>query len=131
MVFFCDLFREYRESKCMTLQEVGDKIGISKQTVQKWEKGKVRPRPASVYKLAKCLGVSVVDISDLKPEKELTSKKEEVIPADDFFKIVLKNWPELTNEQRGKVASDTVSMVETNRSVPPCSTSLEGERKRA
>ena len=129
MIFFHKLFREYRESKCLTLLQVGKKIGVSKQTVQKYEAGKTKPKPATVYKIAEVLGISVVDISDLKPEKDL--QKEEIIPSDDFFKIVLKNWPHLTNDQRGKLASDSVTMAEKNQSLPPSSTSSEAKRKRA
>lgn len=111
----------------MTILQLGEKIGVSKQTVQKYEAGKTNPRPAKVYKIAKVLGCSVVDLSDLKPENDFL-KQDEILPEDDFFRIVLKNWPELTNEQRGKLAAETVSLAESNRSVPSPSTL---EKKRA
>lgn len=71
MLFYNDLFSKFRKSKCLTLEEIGKQIGVSKQTVQKWESGAVKPRPHNIYAVARILGVSAVDISDLKPEKWL------------------------------------------------------------
>ena len=77
MLFYNDLFKKFRESKCFTLEEIGKQIGVSKQTVQKWEAGIANPRPSNVYALAKILGISAVDISDLRPEKWLTDSVEQ------------------------------------------------------
>lgn len=77
MLFYNDLFKKFRESKCFTLEEIGKQIGVSKQTVQKWEAGIANPRPSNVYALAKVLGISAVDISDLRPEKWLTDSVEQ------------------------------------------------------
>lgn len=129
MIFFHKLFREYRESKCLTLLQIGKKIGVSKQTVQKYEAGKTKPKPETVYKIAEVLGISVVDISDLKPEKDL--QKEEIIPTDDFFKIILESWPFLTNKEKLNLASEASHFAEKNRGIPPSSTSSEAEKKRA
>lgn len=77
MLFYNDLFKKFRESKCFTLEEIGKRIGVSKQTVQKWEAGIANPRPSNVYALAKILEISAVDISDLRPEKRLTDSVEQ------------------------------------------------------
>ena len=77
MLFYNDLFRKFRESKCLTLEEIGRRVGVSKQTVQKWEAGLANPRPSNVYALAKVLDISVIDISDLRPEKWLTDSVEQ------------------------------------------------------
>lgn len=77
MLFYNDLFKKFRESKCFTLEEIGKRIGVSKQTVQKWEAGIANPRPSNVYALAKILDISAVDISDLRPEKWLTDSMEQ------------------------------------------------------
>ena len=77
MLFYNDLFKKFRESKCFTLEEIGKRIGVSKQTVQKWEAGIANPRPSNVYALAKILEISAVDISDLRPEKWLTDSVEQ------------------------------------------------------
>ena len=77
MLFYNDLFKKFRESKCFTLEEIGKRVGVSKQTVQKWEAGIANPRPSNVYALAKILDISAVDISDLRPEKWLTDSVEQ------------------------------------------------------
>lgn len=81
MLFYNDLFKTYRESKCLTLEEIGKRVGVTKPTVQKWESGAAKPRPQKVYALAKVLGISAVDISDLRPEKWLTDPAEHEEPA--------------------------------------------------
>lgn len=81
MQFYNDLFKIYRESKCLTLEEIGKRVGVTKPTVQKWESGAAKPRPQKVYALAKVLGISVVDISDLRPENWLTDPAEHEEPV--------------------------------------------------
>lgn len=78
MLFYNELFKKIRESKGMTLEEIGQKVGVTKQTVQKWEAGIAKPRPGKVYAMAKVFGVSAVDISDLRPEKWLVDSIEQV-----------------------------------------------------
>lgn len=70
MLFYKDLFKTYRQTKGYTHKEIGEKLGITEQAVQQWESGETKPRSKNVIKLAKILGISVIDISDMKPEKE-------------------------------------------------------------
>lgn len=70
MLFYHESFKKIRENKCLTLEEIGERLGVSKQTVQKWEDGAVRPRPGKIYALARLLDVSVADLSDLRPEMQ-------------------------------------------------------------
>jgi transcriptional regulator with XRE-family HTH domain len=130
MLFYGNLLKNLRQSKKLTLLQLAEKIGVSKQTAQKYETGKTNPRPARVYKIAEVLGISVVDISDLKPEKDFL-KKDEILPDDDFFKILLKNWPRLTIEQRSKLAGESSALAEANSGVPSNSTTSETDKKRA
>ena len=54
-----ELIRELREKKGMTLEELGDKVGVGKSTVRKWENGMIQNmRRDKVGKLAAALGVS-------------------------------------------------------------------------
>lgn len=46
----------------MTHQDVADKLGVSRQTVMKWESGTVRPKGLVIYALAKLYGVEIDDI---------------------------------------------------------------------
>ena len=94
MLFYNELFKSYRQSRCLTLEEIGHRIGVSKQTVQKWETGSVKPRPDKVYALAEILNLSVVDISDLKPEKWLIdecNRNESGFEDIEMFRATLIN----------------------------------------
>jgi len=46
----------------MTHQDVADKLGVSRQTVMKWESGTVRPKGLVIYALAKLYDVEIDDI---------------------------------------------------------------------
>ena len=70
----------------MTLEDVGKAIGVTKPTVQKWEAGKVTPRPERVQQLAELFNCSVQDLSDLKPEGWLIDHYEKM-DADNISAI--------------------------------------------
>lgn len=112
MKFYNTLLKNFRQGRGLTLDEVGRSIGISKQTVAKWESGQVVPRPANVHALANLFHISVADISDLKPEKWITDRPDVIIPEDHAFEEVLKAWPKLSNSERLKVAALAVELVE-------------------
>lgn len=43
----------------MTQQDVADKLGVSRQTVMKWENGQVEPKELVIYALAKLYDVDI------------------------------------------------------------------------
>mgnify|MGYP001289012124 FL=1 len=43
----------------MTQQDVADKLGVSRQTVMKWESGVTRPKELVIYALAKLYDVDI------------------------------------------------------------------------
>jgi transcriptional regulator with XRE-family HTH domain len=83
MKFYSSIFKMFRESKRYTLEDVGKLVNVSKQTVQKWEAGKVTPRPEKIYRIAELFGCSVQDISDLKPEGWLIDHYEKLEQESD------------------------------------------------
>ena len=67
--------KKLREAKGMTLEELGDKVGVGKSTVRKWEKGIIaNMRRDKIAKVAKALNVSP---SYLMGWEELEEEKEE------------------------------------------------------
>lgn len=67
MQFYHNLLKPLRESAKMTQDELGKAIGVSFAAISAYERGKNNPLPKQVYALAKALGCSVYDISDLPP----------------------------------------------------------------
>ena len=88
MDFYYNNFKSFRESKGLTHEEVGKLLGISKQAIQAWESGKNKPRTSNVKKIAKLFNCSVIDISDLQPEKELLSNIEDLEINDEDIGIL-------------------------------------------
>ncbi len=50
--------RELRRAKLLTQKELAERVGVWYQTVQGWERGERRPRPAAMRKLCEVLGVT-------------------------------------------------------------------------
>lgn len=112
MEFYKNALKLYRESRGLTHAEIAKKLSVSEQSVEHWESGRTKPRAKRIYELAKILGVSAIDISDLKPEKWLTDKSEIIIPDDHAFEEVLKAWPKLSISERLKVAALAAELLE-------------------
>ena len=54
--------RRLRESKGLTQNELGDRIGVSAKAISKWETGRGLPDISLIEPLAQALGVSVVEL---------------------------------------------------------------------
>lgn len=79
--------KELRQSKDMTLEELGNAVGVTKSTVRKWENGMIaNMRRDKIAVLAKALGVSPAALlgwDDL----------DDVAPASNVYKIERKSFP--------------------------------------
>lgn len=138
MEFYKKAFKLLRESKGLTFEEIGKQLKVTKQAVSNWENlnKEDKPRPKRVYELAKILGCSAVDISNLKPEKELLQQRENVllkdsavkmsdqpirqdIPVellyDEMFFIVMNNWKYLSGAEKGEIIETIQNMVKMKK----------------
>lgn len=60
---------DLRISRDLTLEQVGDYVGVSKATVLKWESGKIKNmRRDKIVRLAEILGTTPGDLIGWKPE---------------------------------------------------------------
>ena len=80
MKTFSDKVKEARVSLGISQPQLGKKIGLSVRSVIAYEKGEKKPRPASMLKLAKALGVSVKFLSDDECENPMAD-----IETDDYI----------------------------------------------
>ena len=51
-----------REKRNLTMPELGEMIGVSKQAIKQYELDIARPQPIPLVKMAQALGVSVEDL---------------------------------------------------------------------
>ena len=79
-----------RKARKYTQEEMGNKIGVSRQTVSDWEKGKFEPTLDSIRAIAEVLNVSYDTL--LNEKVDLNDKVQ--------LNVALKN---LDNETKGKV----------------------------
>lgn len=61
---FADKLKSIRESQSFEIQEVANYLGVRRETVWHWEKGKSKPRPRQVRALAKLFKTSVKKLTD-------------------------------------------------------------------
>jgi transcriptional regulator with XRE-family HTH domain len=52
-------FRDFRQKRGLTLEAVGYLAGVDAATISRMERGLVEPRPETIVKLSRVLGISV------------------------------------------------------------------------
>ena len=96
----CDNMKAIRKRKGMTQKQVADACGLAGSTIRTYELGNANPKPATVAKIAKALGVSPAELygaewMPLDPEansalfQSLLSGGEGTLPSDDPSKTRL------------------------------------------
>lgn len=58
----CDNMKAIRRKKGMTQKQVADACGLADSTIRTYELGNANPKPATVAKIAKALGVSAAEL---------------------------------------------------------------------
>lgn len=78
---------EFRKRRGLTQDELAKEVGVSRQTVSKWERGLIAPSGASLIALGRVYGISVDELVNeaLSPEERaavaVAEKPEEAPPA--------------------------------------------------
>ena len=54
-----EALRDYRTTNGLTQSELGQKLGVSAETIYRWENGKRAPSLAGLQRIAKKTGISV------------------------------------------------------------------------
>lgn len=87
---------EYRKRSGLSQEELADKLGISRQSVSKWERAEAAPDTENLIELAKIYGVSLDDL--LNVSVSIKDTNEKTIKEEDFPNIVVKEDTELDDE---------------------------------
>jgi transcriptional regulator with XRE-family HTH domain len=56
------IIKAARQTRGLTLAEVGSALGVTRQYVYAWESGRRKPGPKHLAKLAEVLGLQVTDL---------------------------------------------------------------------
>ena len=78
---------ELRKKKGFSQEELGDRIGVTRQTISNWELGETSPNPGQLKLLSKELNVSIDELldNDIK-----TVLEEKVSNTEKLSRLILK-----------------------------------------
>lgn len=105
-----DRIKQLRIQKNMTLEELGQKVGVGKSTVRKWETGAIaNMRRDKIAKLADALDTTVEDILGLSdpldeplPQVTMIGRAMEKMPPEkreQMLKLLKVAFPEEFSEE--------------------------------
>lgn len=90
--------KQLRIARGMTLEELGQKVGVGKSTVRKWETGAIaNMRRDKIAKLADALGTTIDDILGLEPPPQAAAPEEEEFPE---VRIIARAGKKMTPERK-------------------------------
>lgn len=81
---------EHRRQLGISQEELGARLGVSRQAVSKWERGAATPDMANLIALAKAFGVSVAELTET-PEPLKPEKPSETAEAEKHNKLPQEN----------------------------------------
>ena len=88
--------KEMRESKGLTLEDVGKGVGLATNTISRYETGKREPRLETWKKLANFFGVSVSYLQGIEPDYSKSTDKTEItiikLLNDCYFEKNNNDW---------------------------------------
>ena len=121
--------REVRKSRGLTQKELGERLGLSYQSIAQWENDLRKPKSETILKIASALGVRYEDLVELETFntgaefddrwKELTKSTSSdsltVIHNTDPRKFINFALDQMNEEGRVKVAERAAEVLEVPR----------------
>lgn len=100
-----DHFYHGRKKKGLSQEEVAEKLGVSRQTISKWETGETVPDIRQAKKLAVLYGLSLdalvaFDVEVEEIQNAIVQTRDEVTAKVDWTKAWGKKYPILTTYQK-------------------------------
>lgn len=98
---FKDLIRDLRIRQGLTLEQVGDAVGVSKATVQRWESGEIANlRRDKIYKLSQALHTTPAYLmgwddspAPVSPAEEKPAQADELSPEERAILAAIRALP--------------------------------------
>jgi transcriptional regulator with XRE-family HTH domain len=119
MKFYKNIFRQIRESRDVTQQEIADALGVTKQSVSNWENPNRPHQPSrkNIAKLAEFLDVAVVDLADVDPTADCIRRATpafdlDAILNDPLSMDMLQTWSGMSRKERLQAALSINEIIE-------------------
>lgn len=104
-----DLISKKRKELGLTLEAVGDAVGVGKSTIYKWESGDIdNMRRDKIAMLAKVLDISPILLIDPEADTSVSTAKE---PSENDIKRILFGDDIEVTDQMWKEVTDTVAQI--------------------
>jgi transcriptional regulator with XRE-family HTH domain len=87
------IIQTFRERAGFTQDELGDRIGVSQQTIAKWEGGKSKPRPKALANLLHALNINGNKLREMEASSTIDTSK--YLGNDRLAELMLTD-PEIT-----------------------------------
>lgn len=93
-----------RRKKGLSQEEVAERLGVSRQTISKWETGETLPDIQQAKRLAMLYGLSLDELIELDPDAQeiqamIDKTSDEVTARIDWTRAWSKKYPILTAYQ--------------------------------
>ena len=129
MKFYKKKFQQLREARGLTLDDIAEACGCTKQTVQKWEKHPyLKPKPSKIPQIAailKCKESDLAQYGPIEKAKDDLNKEDEILKkilfgadvADTIRKIHLANhrryeYPEDSQEEVEEIKNNLLILFQ-------------------
>lgn len=90
-----ELINQKRKEKKLTLEEVGNLVGVGKSTVRKWEKGMIENIGRdNIVKLSKALDISPLSLLGIIEKENNNQSSSDLIPLDKKLGNRVKQYRE-------------------------------------
>ena len=103
MATFAERLKELREEKGISQQELGDEIGVSKDTVYRWEASKMQPKEEHVTFLAGFFHVSYLYLVGAVDEREMIISEDDTKEGAKEEELMLKLYRSLSPDLKKMV----------------------------
>ena len=81
---------QLRKKSGLSQEELGEEVGVTRQTISNWELGETQPNPDQLKKLSKTFNVSVDEIIDNDIQNEILTKVKLTEKQTKSIKKILK-----------------------------------------
>ena len=105
----------FRREKGLTQKQLADACGMADSAIRKYESGNVRPKMATVSRIAKALGVEPLELTSHDPNYPITF----TVPIDELPEAI-HNMFSGNAEQKKPAPTDGDGLSETARQIMEC-----------
>ena len=95
----CDIIKNLRRKSNMTQEQLAEKLGISAQSVSKWENAVAMPDIMMLPRISEVFGVSIDDLFDLTSEQKLNRIENRLDVEQDLPQDVFWDYEEFLKSQ--------------------------------